>query len=85
MYRSVLMAGALSAVSLAVLAAAPALAITAKQKMETCQFGADHPNGGSPALVGNARKHFIERCMSNRNDPRGPAVGTPAAQGTPRG
>jgi hypothetical protein len=85
MHRFVLVAGTLCVVSLVTLPAAPALAITAKQKMTTCQFGADHPNGGGPALVGNVRKHFIARCMSNTNDPRGPAVGTPGAQGTPKG
>jgi hypothetical protein len=85
MYRHVLVAGALSAFSLAMLGNTPALAITAKQKMETCQFGADHPNGSGPALVGKDRKHFLDRCMSNKNDPRGPAVGTPTGQGTPKG
>jgi hypothetical protein len=86
MYRHIPVAGTLSVFSFAMLANAPALAITAKQKMETCQFGADHPNGGGgPALVGKDRKRFIDKCMSNRNDPRGPAVGTPGAQGTPNG
>lgn len=85
MHRSVLLAATLCVVSLAMLPGAPALAITAKQKMEICQFGADHPNGGGPALVGNDRKHFLDRCMSNRNDPRGPAVGTPGVQGAPKG
>jgi hypothetical protein len=85
MHRHVLVAGILSVFSLAMLADVPALAITAKQKLETCQFGADHPNGGSgPALVGKDRKRFMDRCMSNKNDPRGPAVGTPTPD-TPKG
>ena len=85
MHRYVLVAGTLSVLCLTMLPSAPALAITAKQKMETCKFGADHPNGGEPALAGKERKHFIDRCMSNRNDPTGPAIGTPAAPGTPKG
>lgn len=52
----------------ATLPSLPALAITAQQKMETCKFGADDRH-----LEGPARKRFLDRCMSNRNDPRGPA------------
>lgn len=85
MHRSILVAGTLSALSIAMLPSAPALAVTAKQKLQTCQFGADHPNGGGPALVGKDRKRFIDKCMSNKNDPRGPAVGTPGGQDTPNG
>lgn len=57
----------------------PASAITKAQKLKTCEFGADHPEGGGVKLVGAKRKQFIDRCMSNKNDPRGPAVGTPGA------
>jgi hypothetical protein len=86
MYRRIFAAGALSVLSLVMLANAPALAITAKQKLATCQFGADHPNGGSgPALVGKDRKRFMDKCMSNKNDPRGPAVGTPGGPSAPNG
>jgi hypothetical protein len=85
MYRHTLVAAALSAFSLAVLPNTPALAITAKQKLETCKFGADHPNGGGPALVGNDRKHFMDKCMANKNDPRGPGAGTPDEQDAPKG
>jgi hypothetical protein len=85
MYRHTLVAAALSAFSLVMLANAPALAITAKQKLETCRFGADHPNGGGPALVGNDRKHFMDKCMANKNDPRGPGVGTPDGENAPKG
>jgi hypothetical protein len=45
---------------------APALALTAKEKMATCQFGADHQK-----LAGAARKAFLSKCMSNRDSPRG--------------
>jgi hypothetical protein len=60
---------------------APALAVTPKQKMETCKFGADHP-----MLAGKARADFIKKCMSNRNDPRGPMPGpAPAGEHGPEG
>ncbi len=38
----------------------PASAVTAKQKMETCKFGADDQK-----LTGAKRKTFISRCMAN--------------------
>jgi hypothetical protein len=43
-------------------------ALTAKEKMKTCQFGADDQK-----LAGAARTKFISRCMTNKDDPRGPA------------
>jgi hypothetical protein len=43
---------------------APALAITAQQKMETCKFGADDQR-----LAGAERKKFISRCMANEASP----------------
>jgi hypothetical protein len=49
-----------------VFAHAPAHAVTAKEKMETCQFGADSQN-----LQGAARKSFLSKCMANRDSPRG--------------
>ena len=48
--------------------ATPASALTAKQKMETCKFGAEDQK-----LTGAKRDAFIKRCMSNKNDKRGPA------------
>jgi psiF repeat len=51
----------------------PSFAVTAKEKMETCKFGADDQK-----LAGAARQSFIVKCMSNRNDPRG-AGAVPAA------
>ncbi len=71
MHRFALMTAILFVLGTIALPGAPALAITAKQKMETCKFGADHPNGGGPKLAGKERQRFIERCMSNKNDPRG--------------
>jgi hypothetical protein len=42
------------------LLATPASALTAKQKMETCKFGANDQK-----LTGAKRKTFITRCMAN--------------------
>jgi len=47
-------------------ASAPVQALTSKQKMETCRFGADHQQ-----LKGTARKKFMANCMANRDSPRG--------------
>ncbi len=52
------------------LPSAPSFAISAKDKMATCKFGADDQH-----LQGAARSAFLKKCMSNRNDPRGPATG----------
>ena len=73
----------LTAVLIAVLPSAPSLAVTAKEKMATCKFGADDQK-----LEGAARAKFLKNCMANRNDPRGPAAGAagatpPAAGGAP--
>jgi hypothetical protein len=78
MHRYALLAATISVFSLAMLPSAPALAITAKQKMATCKFGADDQK-----LTGKERADFMRNCMSNKNDPRGTAVGTPAARGAP--
>jgi hypothetical protein len=74
MHRFVLMAGISAAVSVVMLATGPALAVTAKQKMETCKFGADDQK-----LQGRERAAFLKKCMSNKNDPRGPAAGPQTA------
>lgn len=74
MRRTIAIAGILSGVAFATLAAAPAFAITAKEKMVTCKFGADNEK-----LAGQRRAEFLKRCMSNEDDPRGPAVGSPGA------
>jgi hypothetical protein len=80
MHRTIAIAGILSVISLATLPAAPAFAITAKQKMATCKFGADNEK-----LAGPKRAEFLKRCMSNENDPRGPAVGNPGGEPPPKG
>jgi hypothetical protein len=54
------------------LAATPAGALTAKQKMETCRFGADDQK-----LTGAARKKFLANCMANRDSPRGKPAAMP--------
>ncbi len=71
----------LTAVLIAVLPSAPSLAVTAKEKMATCKFGADDQK-----LQGAARAKFLKNCMANRNDPRGPARarGRNAARGRRR-
>ena len=51
------------------LLASPASAATKEQKMETCKFGADDQK-----LEGAKRKTFMAKCMSNRDDKRGPAM-----------
>jgi hypothetical protein len=65
MKRRYLCAACLGAVLL-LDAPAPVSALTAKQKMETCKFGADDQK-----LTGAARKKFLSNCMANRDSPRG--------------
>jgi psiF repeat len=66
-----------AALLIAMLPSAPLFAVSAKDKMATCKFGADDQK-----LQGAARTAFMKKCMLNKNDPRGPATGTPAASGT---
>lgn len=68
---------ALSLFPLLLCAAAPGLAATQEQKMETCKFGADDAK-----LAGAKRKAFMAKCMANRNDKRGPAM-KPATETAP--
>jgi hypothetical protein len=49
---------------------APAFAVSAKDKMATCKFGADDQK-----LKGKARDAFMKKCMSNHDDPRGTTPG----------
>ncbi len=56
-----LVAAGLAAV---VFAGTPALAVTAKEKMATCKFGADDQK-----LAGAARKSFLTKCMANSDAP----------------
>ena len=56
--------------------AAPAQAVTAKQKAETCKFGADDQK-----LAGAARTSFMSKCMANEGGAKvakkKPAVAAP--------
>jgi hypothetical protein len=71
--------GLIAAVLGLVLPSAPSFAVTAKQKMATCKFGADDQQ-----LQGKPRALFIKNCMANRNDPRGNAgPGVPAMTAGP--
>jgi hypothetical protein len=54
---------------------APASALTSKDKMATCKFGADDQK-----LEGAARKAFMKNCMANKDDPRGQPAGAPPPQ-----
>jgi hypothetical protein len=83
MHRYVFVAAMLTAM----LPSIPAAAVSAKQKMATCKFGADDQK-----LVGAARNTFMKKCMANRDDPRGPGptaggmappAGNPAAGRVP--
>jgi hypothetical protein len=70
---------AVIAATLAVmLPCAPSFAVSAKDKMATCKFGADDQK-----LAGKARTVFMKKCMSNRDDPRGPGTGMPPAGAPP--
>ena len=70
MYRSIFIAQSIfiAAVLIMALPSAPSFAVTAKEKMATCKFGADDQK-----LAGAARTKFMKNCMANKNDPRGSA------------
>jgi hypothetical protein len=69
----------IAAVLIVALPSAPSFAVTAKEKMATCKFGADDQK-----LAGAARAKFMKNCMANKNDPRGRAgAGAGAAGGVP--
>ena len=55
-----------------ILPSAPSVALTAKDKMATCKFGADDQK-----LQGKERGAFIRKCMSSKDEPRGPATVPP--------
>ena len=62
-----------------VLPSAPSFAVTAKDKMATCKFGADDQK-----LQGPARNAFMKKCMSNkRRTSHRAATRTTAARGPP--
>lgn len=56
-----------AALLIGMLPSAPSFAVSAKDKMATCKFGADDQK-----LQGGARDAFMKKCMSNKDDPRGP-------------
>lgn len=68
MLRYALVAGVL----MAGLASAPSFAVSAKDKAAICKFGADDQK-----LAGAERAAFMKKCMSNQDDPRGPATPKP--------
>jgi hypothetical protein len=70
MYRYVFLVAAVIAMA----PSGPSFAVSEKDKMETCKFGADDQK-----LEGAARTAFMKKCMANRNDPRGPASGAPVS------
>jgi hypothetical protein len=63
---------AIAAVLGVMLAGVPSFAVTAKNKMATCKFGADDQK-----LQGAARDAFMKKCMSNKDEPRS-STGAPA-------
>lgn len=71
---SKLMGGIAVAVALSVVTVAPALAVSAKDKMATCKFGADDQK-----LQGKARASFMAKCMGNEK-----GGGAPAAKPAPK-
>jgi hypothetical protein len=61
-------------------AASPALAVTAKEKQETCKVGAD-----SQQLTGAKRNAFIKKCMAKGNfEPPGRKVAKKPAPKKPK-
>jgi len=65
---------AIAAVLGLMLPGAPSFAVTAKDKMATCKFGADDQK-----LQGAARNAFMKKCMSDKDEPHG-ATGVPSQQ-----
>jgi len=66
----------IATVLIVALPSAPSFAVTAKEKMATCKFGADDQK-----MVGAARAKFMKNCMANKNDPRGGAAAAAGAAG----
>lgn len=65
------------AVMVALSLCSPSHAVTSKDKMATCKFGADDQH-----LQGKARSAFMKKCMSNADEPHGASAppGAPPAQ-----
>jgi psiF repeat len=69
MFRRTLAAAILVALSPWV----PSYAVTSKDRMATCKFGADDQH-----LQGKARSAFMKKCMSSADEPRGASAAPPA-------
>jgi hypothetical protein len=68
-----------AALLLALPFATPAPALTAKEKMETCKFGADDQQ-----LTGKKASDFVKKCMANEPAPKTAAKkAAPAAKAAP--
>jgi psiF repeat len=74
MFRRTLAAVVLVAFSAVFSSWAPSHAVTSKDKMATCKFGADDQH-----LQGKTRGAFMKKCMSNADEPRG-ASAAPAGK-----
>lgn len=55
-----------AAILVVMLPGVPSYAVTSKDKMSICKFGADDQK-----LTGPARSKFMKKCMSNKDEPRG--------------
>lgn len=66
--------GAAVVAALSMMAVAPAAAVSAKDKMATCKFGADDQK-----LQGKARTSFMAKCMGNEKRGGNAPAAKPAA------
>jgi hypothetical protein len=69
-HRDLAMKALVTAFAIIFAFASPTLAITAKEKMDTCKFGA-----ADQQLTGKKQQDFIKKCMANE-----PAAKTTAAK-----
>jgi hypothetical protein len=70
---------AVTAVTVSLLLGSPAIALTAKEKMETCKFGAEDQE-----LTGKKAQDFIKKCMANEPAAKSAAKkSAPAATAAP--
>jgi hypothetical protein len=67
----------IAAILTVMMPSAQSFALTPKDKLATCKFGADDQK-----LQGAPRNAFMKKCMSNKDDPRG--VAPPAAAPPPK-
>jgi hypothetical protein len=71
-------AAAAAVLAAVLLPGAPSQAVSSKDKMATCKFGADDQN-----LKGKDRSKFMKKCMSNKDEPRGQPMVAPGAPPPP--